>query len=257
LAIGFLIVFILMFILWVIHLLIRNAAIVDVGWSVGLGLLAIYYAYAGPGNPTRKYLIATMVAIWSLRLAAHLLFSRVIGRPEEGRYVQLREDWKTNLPFRFFFFFEFQALLDLVLSLPFLLACLDRHTPLGLFELLGAAVWLIGISGESIADAQLEAFKKNPTNKGRTCRSGLWNYSRHPNYFFEWAVWTGYAIFCLASPGGWLGLSSPALILFFLLRLSGIPATEAQALRSRGDEYRQYQHTTSAFIPWFHKKEIA
>ena len=254
---GAAIVTIMMLFLWGIHLLIRNAAIVDVGWAAGLGLLAVYYAYAGPGYATRKDLIAAMAGIWSFRLASYLLIARVIGHPEEGRYVQLRQEWKTRLPLRFFFFFEFQAFLDLVLSLPFLLACLDTRTSLGITETAGAVLWLTGIVGEAIADAQLNAFKKNPANKGKTCRVGLWDYSRHPNYFFEWTIWVGYAVFCIASPWGWLGLISPAVILYFLLRLTGIPATEAQALRSRGDEYRQYQRTTRAFIPWFHKKEIA
>jgi steroid 5-alpha reductase family enzyme len=254
---GAAIVTIMMLLLWVIQLLIRNAAIVDVGWAAGLGLLAVYYAYAGPGYAARKDLIAAMAGIWSFRLASYLLFARVVGHPEEGRYVQLRREWKTSLPLRFFFFFELQAFLDLVLSLPFLLACLDTRASLGITETAGAVLWLTGIVGEAIADTQLNAFKKNPANKGKTCRVGLWDYSRHPNYFFEWTLWVGYAVFCIASPWGWLGLISPALILYFLLRLTGIPATEAQALRSRGDEYRQYQRTTSAFIPWFHKKENA
>ena len=110
----------MMLVLWVIHLLLRNAAVVDVGWAAGLGLLAAYYANAGPGYSARRYVIATMALIWSFRLAGYLLFARVIGHPEEGRYVQLRAEWKTNLPLRFLFFFEFQALLDLVLSVPFL-----------------------------------------------------------------------------------------------------------------------------------------
>jgi len=252
--VGTAIVAVMMLALWIIHLLIKNAAIVDVGWAVGLALLAIYYAFAGPGYVARKYAIATMAGIWGLRLATYLLFARVISHPEEGRYVQLRKDWKTNLPLRFLFFFEFQALLDVALSLPFLLACLDSRAPLGRFEKLGGAIWIAGILGESLADAQLSAFKRNPANKGKLCRAGLWNYSRHPNYFFEWLIWLGYATFAIASPWGWLGLLSPALILYFLLGVTGIPATEEQALRSRGDQYREYQRTTSAFIPWFPKK---
>ena len=254
LLLGAAIVCAMMLLLWVIHLWIRNAAIVDVGWAAGLGLLAACYAYAAPGYPLRKYLIAAMAGVWSVRLASYLLFARVLGHPEEGRYVQLRAEWKTNLALRFLFFFQFQAALDLVLSLPFLLACLDVRFGLGNFEKIGALVWLVGMLGESIADAQLNRFKQNPANKGTTCRAGLWKYSRHPNYFFEWTIWMGYAIFALASPYGWLGLIAPALILYFLLGLTGIPATEAQALRSRGDEYRAYQRSTSAFIPWFPKK---
>lgn len=247
----------MMLLLWIIHLLIRNAAIVDVGWAAGLGILAIFYAVAGPGYPARKWAIASMAGFWGLRLAAHLLFTRIIGHPEEGRYVQLRKEWKTNLTLRFLFFFEFQALLDVVLSLPLLLACLNTYAPLGRLEKVGGAIWLAGIVGEALADQQLNSFKKNPANQGKTCREGLWKYSRHPNYFFEWLIWVAYAVFAIGSPWGWLGLLSPALILYFLLGVTGIPATEAQALRSRGNEYRAYQRSTSSFVPWFPKKEQA
>jgi steroid 5-alpha reductase family enzyme len=247
----------MMFVLWLIHLLIRNAAIVDVGWAAGLGILAVYYAAAGPGYSARRWAIASMAGFWGLRLAVYLLFARVLGHPEEGRYIQLRKEWKNNLALRFLFFFEFQALLDVVLSLPFLLACLDTRAALGLLEKFAAGLWLVSMIAEAIADHQLNAFKKKPENQGKTCRDGLWKYSRHPNYFFEWLIWVAYAVFALASPWGWIGLISPALILYFLLGATGIPATEAQALRSRGNEYRAYQRTTNSFVPWFPKKEQA
>jgi steroid 5-alpha reductase family enzyme len=254
---GAAIVAAMMFALWVIHLLIRNAAIVDAGWAAALGILALYYAVAGPGYPARKWAIASMAGFWGLRLAAYLLLSRVLGQPEEGRYVQLRKEWKNNLALRFLFFFEFQALLVAVLSLPFLLACLNTRAPLGRVEKFAAGLWLVSMIGEVIADLQLNTFKKNPENHGKTYRAGLWKYSRHPNYFFEWLIWVSYAVFALASPWGWIGLVSPALILYFLLGITGIAATEAQALRTRGNEYRAYQRTTSTFVPWFPKKEQA
>jgi steroid 5-alpha reductase family enzyme len=244
----------LMLVLWIVHLLIRNAAVVDVGWAVGLGILALFYAFAGPGYPARKWAMASMAGFWGFRLAVYLLFARVIGQPEEGRYVQLRKEWKTNLALRFLFFFEFQAVLEIVLSAPFLLVCMNTRAPLGVVEKTGAAIWVIGIVGEWFADHQLNKFKKDPANKGKTFRDGLWKYSRHPNYFFEWLIWVGYAVFALVSPWGWVGLVSPALILYFLLGVTGIKATEAQALRSRGSEYRAYQRTTSPFVPWFPKK---
>jgi steroid 5-alpha reductase family enzyme len=247
----------LMLALWVVHLLIRNAAIADAGWAAGLAILGIFYAWAGPGYPARKWAIATMAGFWGLRLSIYLLFSRVIGKPEEGRYLELRQDWRTHLSLRFLFFFEFQALLDVVLSLPFLLACLDTRAPLGFPEKLGAGIWLISMVGEALADYQLHQFKKNPANQGKTFRGGLWKYSRHPNYFFEWLIWVSYAIFALGSPSGWLGLISPALVMYFLLGATGIPATEAQALRTRGSEYRAYQRATSAFVPWFRRKRQA
>ena len=139
-VIGFGIVAVMMLILWIIHLLIKNAAIVDVGWAAGLGPAGnLLRAPPGPGWVTRKWIIAAMAGIWSLRLAAYLLFTRVLGKPEEGRYVQLRQDWKNNLPLRFLFFFEFQALLDVVLSLPFLIVCLNAQSPLGLGGISGCA----------------------------------------------------------------------------------------------------------------------
>jgi steroid 5-alpha reductase family enzyme len=100
----------------------------------------------------------------------------------------------------------------------------------------------------------LNAFKNDPTNKGKVCRVGLWNYSRHPNYFFEWLIWMAYLIFALASDGGWIAVFAPAIMLYLLLRVTGIPLTEENAIKSKGDLYREYQRTTSAFVPWFRKK---
>ena len=144
----------------------------------------------------------------------------------------------------------------MVLSIPFVFACnrpLDPKLPLGsdAFAIGGIALWLIGLLGESLADRQLARFRADPANKGKVCRTGLWNYSRHPNYFFEWLVWVGYAVFALGSPWGWLGLLAPALMLHFLRNVTGIPMTEELSLKSKGDAYREYQRTTSAFVPWF------
>ena len=240
-----------MLILWLIHLPMRNAAIVDAGWAGGLALLGAIYAATGRGYPVRSLLIAAMAALWGLRLALFLLFTRVIGHPEEGRYLQLRREWGGNLPLKFLLFFQFQALLCILLSVPFLLAALNREPRLSVFEYAGAALWLVAWIGEVLADLQLQRFKSNPANRGATCRVGLWRYSRHPNYFFEWLIWVAFALFAISSPYGYLALFAPALMLFFLFRVTGIPATEAQALRSRGDDYRQYQRATSAFVPWF------
>lgn len=244
----------LMLLLWLIHFPIRNAAIVDSGWAGGLALLAAIYAFLGDGYPVRTVLITAMAVIWGLRLSLYLLFTRVIGHPEEGRYVQLRREWGSNIPLKFFFFFQFQALLCVILSVPFLAAALNGEPGLSMLEYAGAALWLAAMIGEFVADFQLNAFKSDPANKGKTCRVGLWKYSRHPNYFFEWLIWVAFALFALPSPYGFLGLLSPALILFFLFKVTGIPATEAQALRTKGDDYRQYQQTTSVFVPWFPRR---
>jgi len=245
---------ILMFLLWLIHLPLRNAAIVDFGWALSLALLGIGYSIWGGGWWLRAIALGVMTGFWGLRLALHLLLDRVVGHAEEGRYQELRRRWKTNLPAKFLIFFQMQALLAVLLSVPFLIPALNSTENLNAFEWTGLTIWLVAIIGEATADAQLKRFKSRPESRGRTCRLGLWRFSRHPNYFFEWLIWISFAIFALGSPHGYLGLISPVLILYFLLRVTGIPATEEQALRSRGEDYRRYQETTSAFIPWFPKK---
>jgi steroid 5-alpha reductase family enzyme len=241
----------LMLLLWLIHLRTGNAAIVDAGWGAGLAIIGILDAGLGGGYWLRCAILGVMTAIWGFRLSGYLLITRIIGHPEEGRYQELRRQWKTNIPFKFLLFFEFQALLCVVLSVPFLMASRNPDPAISPLEWAGAVLWTLAICCEATADAQLNKFKSTASNKGHTCQVGLWRYSRHPNYFFEWLIWMAYTLFALASPGGYWGLISPALILYFLLRVTGIPATEAQAIRSRGDEYRRYQKSTSAFVPWF------
>ncbi|MSU70602.1 MAG: DUF1295 domain-containing protein [Opitutaceae bacterium] len=234
---------------------IDNYGIVDIAWSYAFGALAGFYALLGPGWPVRRALIASMAVVWSVRLGTHLSV-RVLGHHpvEDGRYQQLRKDWAANFATRMFGFFQMQAASVVLLGAAFLVACLNPAPALHPLELAGAALWLVAISGEALADAQLAAFKRNPAGQGRVCAAGLWRYSRHPNYFFEWLVWVGYFVFALASPWGWVAIIGPASILYLLLRVTGIPMTEEQSIRSRGDAYRRYQQTTSAFVPWFPKK---
>jgi steroid 5-alpha reductase family enzyme len=241
----------LMLALWLIHLPLRNAAIVDAGWAGGLALLGVIDAAMGGGYRVRAISIAVMAALWGLRLGLYLLFTRVIGQPEEGRYVQLRREWGSSIEIKFLLFFEFQAFLCVVLSLPFLLAAINPRPAMSIVEYAAMALWLVAWIGESTADFQLMHFKSNPANKGAICQVGLWRYSRHPNYFFESVIWIAFALFAAGSPHGYVALIAPILILYFLFRVTGIPATEAQALRSKGDLYRKYQQTTSAFVPWF------
>ncbi len=242
----------LMLILWLIQRRTGNAAIVDFGWALSLVMLAGLYAIWGDGSFWRSLLIAGIVAAWGLRLSFYLLFSRVIGQPEEGRYQQLRTEWGPAVQRNFFF--QGQGLLNILLVLPSLLAALNPQPDLSLLEYAAFGLWLLAFLDEVVADAQLARFKSNPADRGKVCDVGLWRLSRHPNCFFEWLIWVSYALFALASPYGYLGLIAPALILFTLLKITGIPATEAQALRSKGEAYRQYQQTTSVFIPWFPRR---
>ena len=234
---------------------IDNYGLVDIAWSYAFGLIALLYALLGSGWTVRRALIASLALVWSARLGTHLAI-RVIGHhPEEdGRYQQLRQDWAANFVAKMFWFFQMQAVSVVLLGAAFLLACLNPAPQIHPLEIAGTILWLIAISGEALADAQLAAFKRNPANKGKVCAVGLWHLSRHPNYFFEWLIWVSYFVFALASPWGWIAIVGPASILYLLLRVTGIPMTEEQSLRSRGDAYRRYQKTTSAFIPWFPKQ---
>lgn len=232
-----------------------NYGIVDIAWSYAFALLALFYAVAGPGWPLRKALIAAMATLWSLRLGTHL-YRRVMGHHpiEDGRYVQLRKDWAGDFASKMFGFFQLQAASIVLLGAAFLVVCLNPVPELHLLELIGAGLWLAALSGEALADAQLAAFKRDAANRGQVCAVGLWRFSRHPNYFFEWMIWVSFFVFALGSPHGWVAIIGPASILYLLVRVTGIPLTEEQSLRSKGDAYRRYQQTTSAFIPWFPRK---
>ena len=250
LMVGAAAVMIVMTLLWGLGVRQRNFSYVDLGWAGNFMLLALLYAVMGEGDVIRRIVLSSMYVLWSLRLTLHLA-TRIIGEPEEGRYVQLRSEWGTqgNLNLKFLGFFQFQAVLNIFLALPLLLVSMNVSPSLHGLEIVGITVWVIALLGETVADAQLKKFKKDPNNQGKVCDVGLWSWSRHPNYFFEWIIWVSYAVFALASPWGWLSLGLPVLMLHFLLNVTGIKATEEQALRSKGEAYRQYQREVSAFIP--------
>ena len=248
---GWIVAAVVMAALWAWQVRSGNAAIVDAGWAALTAGLSIADAAAGTGAPWRRAAVATMFAIWGVRLTLLLLVDRVFGKPEDGRYAALRRPRGARANAWFFWFFEVQAVAAVMFSLPALTATANGAPETSALEAAAIVLWGIGFAGEATADRQLLRFKQDPGSKGRTCRAGLWRYSRHPNYFFEWVIWVAYALFATASPFGWVAWSCPALMLYLLFKVTGIPAAEAQALRSRGDEYRRYQQTTSAFVPWF------
>ena len=232
----------------------RNAGIVDVLWASGLAISAVLLALAGRGEVAPRLALAALGGGWGLRLAWHL-WQRVRGEGEDGRYRQLRARWGDG-GLRWFVFFQAQAGLVALFALPFVaVAGNPRTQPLWL--LIGTLVWLVGVGGEALADAQLARFRANPAHRGSTCRTGLWRYSRHPNYFFEWLHWFAYVALAQGAPLAALAWLGPVLMFVFLRWLSGIPWTEAQALRSRGEDYRTYQQSTPMLFPWFPRRERA
>lgn len=240
-----------MFLGWLLQVRTRNAGVVDVIWSVCMAASALFYASVGSGSIISRIGAAMFGGFWGFRLCMHIL-SRVLNEHEDGRYEYLRNHWNDN-QFKFFLFFQAQAVLTALFSLPFYAVAQNPQEGFTAWCFVGIAIWIVSVAGESIADAQLADFRKDPQNRGKTCRVGLWRYSRHPNYFFEWMHWFTYVFLAIHAPVPiWLfSLLGPALMLVSLMWVTGIPYTEAQALRSRGDDYRAYQRSTSMFIPWF------
>ena len=230
----------------------NNAGIVDVLWSVGLGLAALWMALTGHGALLPRITLALLAGVWAGRLALHL-WHRVRHEAEDGRYRHMRAHWQGSQS-KFFGFFQAQAWLVLLFALPFIAVADNPVAGATGWWWLGVTIWFASVIGEGIADRQLARFRDDPAHRGKTCREGLWRYSRHPNYFFEWLHWFAYVALAFGSPHVWLAWLGPVVMLVFLRWVSGIPFTEAQALRSRGDDYRDYQQRTSILIPWFPKR---
>ncbi len=233
-----------------------NANIVDFGWAAGVGGVALWYAAAAPGDGAHRLALAVVGSLWAFRLSFYLLRDRVLYAKEDGRYRVLRESWGARAQRNFLIFFLAQAALVVLFSAPHLMTALRPGPGLSPWGWCGVVVGLGAILGETIADRQLRRWRDAPANRGRTCRSGLWRYSRHPNYFFEWLHWWAYVLLCAGTWHVIGALAGPALMFVFLFRVTGIPYTERQALVSRGDDYREYQRTTSKFFPWFPKKGV-
>jgi steroid 5-alpha reductase family enzyme len=231
----------------------RDATSVDIGWAMSVVLCAALFAALGPGDLSHRVLVAVAGGLENLRIAS--LVRGRLGGDEDSRYRELRERWRGRgrEQLTFAIFYQAQALVAALLSLPFLLASFDRHQGLRTIEWAGAGLWLGAVALEALADRQLAAFRGDSTNKGKTMRSGLWRYSRHPNYFFQTLTWLAYALIAVSAPWGWIAFVAPALILYLVLFVTGVPAAEEASLRSRGDDYRRYQRETSVFVPWFPK----
>jgi steroid 5-alpha reductase family enzyme len=236
----------LQLVLWLVQQRTKSAGIVDVGWAMSFAMVVALFAWRAT-SPVDAWLpIAIVVVVWSTRLTGYLAYRGAARSPEEGRYVDLRARWGAAASWKFFVFFQAQAALTGVLSTAFVVPFVEE--PTSALRWAGIAISAIGIVGETVADAQLARFKRR--HKGKVCDVGLWSWSRHPNYFFEWCVWIGYAVFGLAFwPHGAIALVPQAIILGSILGVTGIPPTENQALRSKGEAYRAYQARVSRFIP--------
>lgn len=246
---------VVMTIAFLVALKLRCFSIVDIVWAYLFAPSAALCVWLG-SQSLRAALLAAMLCLWSVRLGTHLLTRIAHHYPKEDtRYDEMRRTWSKNLYSKFFVFYQFQAMSVAALILPVAIVSLDPNSNLTPWHLFATALWIVGLAGESTADAQLRRFVKNPSHRGKICDIGLWRYSRHPNYFFESTMWMAYGIYALGSPQGYWALLAPACILYLLIKVTGLPPSEEQSLQTFGDAFRSYQRRTSAFIPWFPRQE--
>ena len=253
LLIAFSFCLVIMILLWIWQRRSGRADWVDVAWAALIGLQAIAWAIVADGAAEKRILVVLLAGTWSFRLTLHLARRLAQESSEDGRYQAMREHFGHRQQSFLFFFFVFQAVVAWLFALPAWVVAHDPSPLLSGWVIAGVVVWFASLAGESISDRQLAAFRAEADNRGKVCQVGLWRYSRHPNYFFEWLHWFAYPFIAMGASHQWLAWLGPVLMLAFLYRLTGIPYTERQALKSRGESYRRYQRTTSAFIPWFRR----
>lgn len=244
---------------WLLSVRLRDVSIVDVMWGPGFALVVAVATWVGAGDPARKLLVLVLVGLWGLRLAFHI-FLRNHGKGEDYRYRAMRERqgprfvWLSAITI-----FGLQGALLLFIALPLILATSRTAgtgtgtAGLGLVDLAGCALFVLGFFFEAVGDAQLARFKADPANRGKVCDVGLWRYSRHPNYFGDATLWWGLYLIACAVPGGAWTIASPLLMTVLLLKVSGVALLE-RGLASTKPGYADYVARTSPFVPWFPRR---
>lgn len=238
---------------WAVQQRTGNSGWVDTIWTFSLGLVgagSALWPVSGAAPNARQWLVAALVAVWSLRLGIHVAV-RTAGIKDDPRYAAFAKEWGADSPRKMFLFLQNQGWGSIPLVFAIFVAARFPGEALRLQDYLGVVMLFAGIAGEGLADAQLKRFREDPANKGKVCDAGLWRWSRHPNYFFEWFGWLAYPVIALSPdyPWGWATLLAPMFMYWILVHVTGIPPLEAQMLKSRGDRYREYQSRTSAFFP--------
>jgi steroid 5-alpha reductase family enzyme len=233
---------------WRIALTTGQSGRIDAIWAFATGLAAVVAAAGSHGDPVRRTLVCVIAATWSLRLGLYL-WRRAIRGDDDPRYAALKRSWGAAAPRRLFSFLQIQAVASWPLALTAYCAAGAPRPGLDGRDALAIALFTLAFAGEAIADQQIAGFKRAPANRERICDQGLWAWSRHPNYFFEWLSWLSYPIMAIEAgyPAGWLTLSGPLIIYLLLVHVSGIPPLEAHLRRSRPAEFAVYAENVSAF----------
>jgi steroid 5-alpha reductase family enzyme len=244
------IVFVFMLVMFLISHRLKDNSIVDIGWGIGFILIAIT-CFLQSEQSTVQWITLGLITVWGLRLATYI-YGRNKGKPEDYRYAQWREEWGKNVVVRAFFqVFMLQGAIMLVVASP-LYVLFSAPLELNWNVYVAVVVWSVGFFFEAVGDYQMSRFKSDPSNKGKVMRYGVWNYTRHPNYFGDATQWWAIFLLALMSPYWYIAAIGPAVMHFFLVKVSGVAMLER---KYKGNpKYADYIATTSAFIPWFPKK---
>lgn len=249
---AFAAIMLMMTLLWLVSIKLRNVSIVDLFWGFGFVVAGWVYFINTEGFEARKILLMSLVTVWGLRLSIYLAW-RNLGKGEDFRYQKFRKDFGDGYWwYSFFSVFLLQGILMWLISVPLLGAQFYPEKTLGVLDFIGVAIWVIGFVFEAGGDLQLARFKANPANRGKVLDTGFWHFTRHPNYFGDAAVWTGYGLICI-SGGSYLPVLGSVLMTALIIKVSGVALLE-KTLNTTKPGYQEYVRKTSAFIPWFPKK---
>ena len=238
--------------LWALSVRLRDSSIVDIFWGLGFVLVAWVTFAVAEGHLERKLVLAGLTTLWGIRLSVFLAL-RNLGHGEDARYSAMRHRHGPSWWWRsFFIVFALQGVLLFVVSLPVQVAQHAEQPPLGALDALGALVTLTGVLFETLGDWQLARFRSQPENKGLIMTSGLWRFTRHPNYFGDFLVWWGLFVIACATANAWFTVVGPVVMSILLMRVSGVTLLEKTMRKRPG--YAEYAARTNAFFPWPPKK---
>lgn len=242
-------VFVFFLALYVVSLVRKNNTVADIGWGIGFIIAALTILWQRDALNARQIIVTSLVIIWGSRLALHV-WLRSRGKGEDWWHKAWRRSWGDHWVIRSFLqIYVLQWIYLLVIATPFIFVNTFGGPPIGVLDFVGLGIWVFGFAFEVVGDYQLSRFKEKRSNKGHVLCSGLWRYSRHPNYFGEVAMWVGLWLIAVSVPGGWATIVSPVLITVLLVWGRGIPLIEEHF--SANPDYLAYKKSTSKFIPWF------
>ncbi len=234
--------------LWFVYLWKRNPAVVDLGWAIGLSLMGLVHNLRASSLSRCQIVTSLLVFLWGIRLGGYLFWTRLRLGKKDPRYESLQRQPNIPAPIFFLFHYLIQACFQATVGFVFIFTA-QIPTFDSIYTKIGLILWCIGFGGSILADAQLHGFRICPENEGKVCRVGIWNYSRHPNYFFEIVLWSGFAFIGLPAELGWLGLISPITLVLTMTLITG-RISERHSLKSKKDAYQKYKNSTSMIIPW-------